>query len=70
MSTIPSITRTPKRRWLQFSLRTLLVVMLIVAIGCGVLAIRLEKARRQREAVVALRALGRRVLVVYDEHVR
>jgi hypothetical protein len=47
-----------QRRWLQFSLRTLLVFMLLVAIGCGWFAHKLYKARQQRQAVAAIIGMG------------
>lgn len=50
----------PKRRWMQFSLGTLLVV---VAALCVWLAWHVELARRQREAVTELHKL--RVAVLY-----
>ena len=49
MTTPPPKRRT--RRLLQFSLRALLVFVLLVSIGMSWLAVKLEKARRQREAV-------------------
>ena len=52
------------RRFLQFSLRTLLVVVLLVSIGMSWLAVKLERARRQKEAVRTIeKAAG---WVVYD----
>jgi len=47
-------TPPPKRRirrFLQFSLRSLLVFVLLVSIGLSWLGVKLERARRQREAV-------------------
>jgi hypothetical protein len=54
----------PKRRWLQFSLRSLLIFTLICAIACAWLAHRMERKRREREAVEAIVKL--RGLVLYD----
>lgn len=51
----------PKRRWFQYSLRTLLIVMTIIAVGLGWWS---HKARQQREAVAALEKAGG--LAVYD----
>ena len=49
----------PKRRWLQFSLRTLLVVMTVLCVGPGsYIAYEQQKARRQRTAVEAMEKLG------------
>jgi hypothetical protein len=39
------------RRFLQFSLRALLVFVLLVSVGMSWFAVKLEKARRQRQAV-------------------
>ena len=55
----------PKRRWYQFSLRSLLVLTLIVAIGMSWLAVRLRQAQNQRKAVIELQKLG--ATVEYQE---
>ena len=53
-------TRTkPRRRWFQFSLRTLLVLVAVVAVW---LALLVNAARKQREAVAAIEALGGRIV--------
>ena len=49
------------RRWLQFSLRTLLVVMTAFTIPLGIIV---NRAYEQREAVAAIEALGG--AVIYD----
>jgi hypothetical protein len=54
-------TPRPKRRtrkFLQFSLRTLLIFVLLVSIGMSWFAVKMEKARRQKEAVEAIRKMG------------
>ncbi len=56
----------PKRRWFQFSLRTLLIVMLIIAIPCAWVGRKIEQKRREREAVTAIKALGGHVLFDYQ----
>ena len=53
------MTRT--RRWLQYSLRSFLVVLTAFAIWLGVAV---NRAREQREAVKAIEALGG--TVTYD----
>jgi hypothetical protein len=55
-----STPTTPKHRsrWLQFRLRTLLVLMLAFACGFGWLAFKIKRAREQREAVEAIEELG------------
>ncbi len=49
------------RRWLQFSLRTFLIVL---TVGCLWLGSKVERARKQREAVEAIEAVGG--VVQYD----
>jgi len=55
--------RSP-RRFLQFSLRSLLIFVLLVSIGMSWLGVKLERARRQREAVDVIEELGG--VVTYD----
>jgi hypothetical protein len=43
------VTEKRKRRWYQFSLRALLVFVLLVSIGMSWLAVRRQRVRRQRE---------------------
>jgi hypothetical protein len=45
----------PRRRWLQFSLRTAFVGLTVFAVWLGVIV---NRAREQREAVKAIEALG------------
>lgn len=45
-------------RWFQFTLRTLFVFMLIVSVGLSWLAVKMQRCRRQREAVEAIGSLG------------
>jgi hypothetical protein len=55
-----------KRRWYQFSLRTLLIFTAIVALACGWLATKIEEKRREREAVEAIIKLGGDVTYDYQ----
>jgi len=48
----------PKRRWLQFSLRTLLVLVLLVAVFCGWLRHKVNQSEQERRAVAAIVAMG------------
>ena len=48
----------PRRRWLQFSLRTMLVLMLAFGCGFGWLAYQIKQARQQREAANVIEKLG------------
>ncbi len=54
----------PRRRWLQFSLRTLLLLVVPLAALCGWFASKMNAVRRERRAVAAIRAMGGHV--TYD----
>ncbi len=54
----------PRRRWLRFSLRTMLVVVTVFGVWLG---IKVDEARRQKAAVEKLQALG---VEVWYEHQR
>jgi hypothetical protein len=47
-----------KRRWYQFSLKTLLVFMVLCSLVLAAFSWRLQRAHRQARAVAALRSLG------------
>ena len=51
----------PKRRWFQYSLQTLLVFVTLCAIPCSWYAVKMNRVKRQREAVEAIEKLGGRV---------
>jgi hypothetical protein len=51
----PNNSVRPCRRWLRFSLRTMLVVVTLLGVWLGV---KVEQARRQKRAVDTLKALG------------
>ena len=53
----------PKLRWLQFSIRT---ALLVVTLSCVGLAVWVASAERQRRAVAAIEALGG--AVGYDDN--
>ncbi len=53
----------PRRRWLQFRLRTLLLLVLVL---CGWLAWMRYEAREQREAVEWVREMGGSVTYDYE----
>lgn len=59
-----STTARPRRRWLQFKLRTLLVLMLSACIPLAWLTMKRERTRRQRRAVVAIDNAGGNVWYV------
>lgn len=46
------------RRWFQYSLRTLFILVLLASLPMSWLAVRLDRARRQRAAVEAMQASG------------
>jgi hypothetical protein len=48
----------PRRSWRQFSLRTLLLAMLVLSVCFALFAWRLQRARRQAAAVATIRKLG------------
>jgi len=52
---------TPKRRWAQFSLATMFVVVTVLCVSLSVVV---NRAHRQRDAVAAIEALGGRVYYV------
>lgn len=54
----------PKRRWIRYSLRTLLVVVTIASAGFGWLGVKVRQAQRQKEAVEAIVKLDG--YVMYD----
>jgi hypothetical protein len=58
MTTAPPTTPRPRRRWLRFSLRTLLALMLAFGAGFGWFAHQVQRAREQGEAGKALKELG------------
>jgi hypothetical protein len=53
-----------KRRWFQFSLRTVMIFTALVAVVCGWLGSKIERKREERDAVKAIEALGG--VVIYD----
>jgi hypothetical protein len=57
----------PRRRWYQYSLRTLLLLMLLVSVGMSLVATRMRAARRQRDAVAAIKKSGGWVTYSHDD---
>jgi Leucine-rich repeat (LRR) protein len=63
--TAAASTIRPRRRWLRFSLRSLLILVTILSIWLGV---KVNQARRQKEAVAALVELGAIVRYEHQKH--
>ncbi|MCY2987709.1 MAG: hypothetical protein NTY19_07585 [Planctomycetota bacterium] len=61
MTTTPPTTPKPRRRWLQFSLRTLLVLMLVLGCGFGWLGREVQRARTQQRTAAAISKVGGQV---------
>ena len=55
-----------KRRWFQFSLRTLMIGVTLLAVLCGWFGMKVERARKRHEAVEAIRKLGGYVHYDYE----
>lgn len=55
-----------KRRWFQFSLRTLMIFTLICAIPCAWLGRKIERKRNERDAVAVILKLGGIVMYEYQ----
>ena len=51
-------TPKPRRRWLQFTLRTLFIMVLACSLPCAWIAERMNRTQRQRETVHLVRDLG------------
>ena len=68
-STVHAITPPRPRRWYQFSLRTLLIGMVVVSAGVGLVGIRMQRARRQQAGVLAIEAIGGSAMYRYEEPV-
>jgi hypothetical protein len=52
---------TPKRRWFQFRLLTLFVLVAVVAIPCAWLKWKINRKAAERAAVAKIRRIGGRV---------
>ena len=62
----PALEDRP-RRWYQFSLRTLLIGMVLVSAGVGLVGIRMQRARRQQAGAVAIQVIGGTVKYHYED---
>jgi hypothetical protein len=61
----PTAIKT-NRRWHQYSLRTLLIFVTLFAVACSWFTVKMQHAKRQREAVEAIMQLGGLVLYDYE----
>ena len=55
-----------KRRWYQYSLRTLMICVTLFAVACSWFAVKMQQAKKQREAVEKLLKSGGTVLYDYE----
>jgi Leucine rich repeat len=58
MTTDKPTSQKSKRRWHQYSLRTLMIIVTLFAVACSWFTVQMQQAKRQREAVEALIKLG------------
>jgi len=68
-TTSPPTTTKPRRRWLQFSLWTLMVLVVLVSVPLGWLEMNVRQARIRREAVSKIQELGGTVYYDYDRDI-
>jgi hypothetical protein len=67
---VHSFREKPRYRWYQYSLRSLLLMMVAVSIAMAFVANRLRKAERQRMAVAAIKKSGGWVQYAHDSSKR
>jgi hypothetical protein len=60
MQTEPTKADPPKRkrRWFQFSLRTLMILTLVISVPCALLGRKIERKRRERAALRTIEECG------------
>jgi hypothetical protein len=58
----------PKRRWFQYSLCTLLVLVTVASLPCSWLAVKIRQKETERQAVEAIKKMGG--IVLYDYQIR
>ena len=68
-TTSPPTTTKPRRHWPQFSLRTLMVLVVLVSAALGWLGMKVRQARIRREAVSKLQEVGGTVYYDYDRDI-
>jgi hypothetical protein len=63
----PDVNVKPKRRWLRFSLKTMLVVMTLMSIPLGWLAYERNEVSKRKAAIAAIEKLGGHVNLFADQ---
>ena len=58
MTTDQPTNPKPKRRWYQYSLRTLLIFVTLFAVACSWFGVKLQQAKRQKYAAQSIMELG------------
>jgi hypothetical protein len=66
MATSPPEAPARKLRWFQYSLRSLFLLVFLVSIGMSWVAVKIERARRQKEAVEEIKKAGGHVSYDYQ----
>ena len=66
MATSQPETPARKLRWYQYSLRSLLILMLVASFGMSWIAVRMKRARQQKEAVKEIEKAGGWVIYDYE----
>jgi Leucine Rich repeat len=61
------ISSSPERPRFQYSLRTLMIIVTLFALPCSWFAVKLQQARKQREAVEVIMQAGGNVVYDYQE---
>jgi hypothetical protein len=65
---MPESTSKPHRRWLQFRLKTLLVIIAVLCVPLAWLAWKIDQKRQERAVIAELKRLGGLVHLDYEWH--
>ena len=66
MASSPPETPARKLRWFQYSLRSLMLLVLLASVGMSWFAVKMKRAREQKEAVEEIRKWGGEVHYDYE----